>query len=370
MHRGGKNLEEALAALRIVLADLQRGFDLNIDIDTPWAVLLQKWVEAHDGVIPEGTMRTRKSAIDSRIIPAIGNDRLIEAGITTISKVIDHCVAKGTVNGNTLKGTVSTLRTIGYWAGDRGYLPVDAFGDEKRINNAVNAGKLLIPKHIQARDAQGNSKSKDECPTWDDIVTLAEAAHSVALKRTSEDAWAVRAESAVRVSAGTGLRMCELLGLQVGDIDMQTGIITLWRQLDRYEPVGSERCYAPLKRRESMLKKDSRLVIVWASVKADLQLLIDNADDEGNLFPAPKCARWLADWWGKVLTEACEQSGFAWKPHYLRHHYASYSISTVKEGGLGMSIARVQASLGHKHPETTTRAYLHPTAEGLSGWVE
>jgi hypothetical protein len=315
-------------------------------------------------------MRSRKSAIDSRIIPAIGNELLVQTGIATLTKVVDHCVAKGTVNGRTLEGTISTLKMVAQWAADRSYLAQDVFGHEERIARVVKHGKTLISGRRQVSKSDSIGKFVNVCPTWDDVVTLAEAAGCVALERTSEEAWAERARAAVRVSAGTGLRMCELLGLQVSDVDMQSGIIKLWRQLDRYKAVSPVHHYAPLKHRSGMDSEEFRSVIVWAKVKDDLQYLINEADDDGCLFPAPECAHWLADWWGKVLTEARVQSGFKWSPHWLRHHYGSYSIATKREGGLGMSIARVQVSMGHMSPEVTTRTYLHPTAEGLSGWVE
>lgn len=368
--RGGRNAAEAEVKLREVIADLQRGFALNIDINTTWSVLLQKWVEAHDNQISEGTMRARKSAIDSRILPAIGSVLLVQTDITTLSKVVDHCVAKGTINSNTLEGTVTTLKIVGEWAADRGYLKEEPFGTSQRISRVLKRGKERINARGLPSDSDSMIKPLSECPTWGDITDLALATFEVVLKRTEDPVWSERASAAVRVSAGTGLRMCELLGLTVEDVDQTAGVIKLWRQLDRYSPAGKRRKYAPLKHRSKMLKQQHRKVIVWAKVKSDVQFLIDHADVDGHLFPAPEKASWLADWWGTVLAEARAASGFRWKPHWLRHHYGSYSLAPRSEGGVGMSPARLQHSLGHKSLDTTLKTYVHPTDESEVGWVE
>jgi hypothetical protein len=368
--RGGRNREEALITLREVLADLQRGYDLNIDIDTTWAVLLQKWVETHDNQLPEGTLRTRKSAIDSRILPAIGSVLLVQTDITTLTKVVDFCVSKGTVNSNTLEGTVTTLKVVSEWAADRGYLKEEVFGSSQRVARVLRRGKERIRARGLSGDSDSMIKPLSVCPTWTDIEGLASATSDVVLKRTEDEVWSLRAEAAVRVSAGTGLRMCELLELTVSDIDLDTGTIKLWRQLDRYSPAGRNRKFAPLKHRNQMKKQQFRQVIMWAKVKADVELLIENADKDGNLFPAPQKASWLADWWGTVLAEAREVSGFAWKPHWLRHHYGSYSLAPRTEGGMGISAARLQESLGHRSLETTLKTYVHATEEGNIGWAE
>lgn len=368
--RGGRNAVEAEVRLREVIADLQRGFALNIDINTPWSVLLQKWVEAHDTLLIEGTMRTRKSAIDSRILPAIGSVLLVQTDITTLSKVVDHCVAKGSISSNTLEGTVTTLKIVGEWATDRGYLKEEPFGTAPRISRVLKKGKDLINARGLESDSDSTTKPLSECPTWDDIENFAASASEVALKRTGDTVWSARASAAVRVSAGTGLRMCELLGLTVDDVDQSAGLIKLWRQLDRYSPAGKTRKYAPLKHRTKMIKQQNRMVIVWAKVKSDIEFLIENADADGHLFPAPQSASWLADWWGTVLAEARTKCGFRWKPHWLRHHYGSYSLAPRSEGGVGMSAARLQHSLGHKSLETTLKTYVHPTDESEVGWVE
>lgn len=368
--RGGKNREQALTRLREKLADLERGFDLNIDINTTWATLLQKWVEAHDQILTEGTIRTRKSAIDARIMPAIGSVLLVQTNITTVSKVVDFCVAKKTVSAITLEGTVTTLKVVGEWAADRGYLKEDPFGTSQRISKVLRKGKSQIDERGESNDSSSEIKPMSACPKWSDVTGLALAGSVVVSRRTDDSIWAERMAAGLRVSAGTGLRMCELLGLTVEDVDLERGVIKLWRQLYRYAAVGNVRKFAPLKHRKLMKRSDFRPVIVWAKVKDDLKFLIENADTDGNLFPTPETAKWLADWWGSVLAEAREQSGFSWKPHWLRHHYGSYSCASREDGGLGLSYAKVQASLGHKKLETTMNTYVHMIDDENMGWVE
>ena len=113
----------------------------------------------------------------------------------------------------------------------------------------------------------------------------------------------------------------------------------------------------------------TRRVRTWLSVKRDLTALVNAAGTDGALLPPINGATWWADQWGVILAEAMADCGWHWAPHYLRHHYGSYSTAPKSKGGKGMDYPTVQKSLGHASLKVTLSTYIHSTASDEKGWV-
>jgi integrase len=357
--RGGKTFAEAMKRAEEIVAEVEIGASLKIDLDATWTTLFAQWERHHVNVIEEGTYRVRMSAINRRLIGAIGSVRLIDTDRSTLTAVIDAAITSG--NGSSSLDTeVQTLTSIAKWAEERLWLKEDAFGPLSKVRETIKRGRSLAAKN----ETDENIRLRD-VPTWEDVLVLANSLYTVILEETGDKTIAKQFAAAVRVNAGSGLRQCELLALTKGDVSLEAGTINVNKQLDRYIPwtAGDAMATRPPK------YKLSRQVRVWSVIKKDLKFLVDQAGADGVLIPRLGDATLWADAWANRLNKAREVANWSWTQHYLRHHYGSYTTASRDDGGLGQSYPAVQNWMGHKHLETTMRTYIHDVSAD-AGWIE
>jgi integrase len=112
----------------------------------------------------------------------------------------------------------------------------------------------------------------------------------------------------------------------------------------------------------------NHVAVAWAKVEDDLKAAVAFVGGgDAPLFAPYRGQVWFADAWGTVLRTTREEIGWPWPPHYLRHHYGSYSVSPREAGGLGMPEVEVQHSMGHADLSTTMNTYVQPTRK-VQGW--
>lgn len=162
-------------------------------------------------------------------------------------------------------------------------------------------------------------------------------------------------EVMLKVSAFAGLRVAEVQGLQLGDIDFLGRTIAVSRQVTRAPgPVvtttppkhGSERVvYAA----DDLLLALSAHVADHGTVGEQQWLF------RGSGHQPPLYSRVLSTW--NRTASAAKWSGFTF--HSLRHFYASGLIAA------GCDVVTVQRALGHSSPSITLNTYSHlwPSAE-------
>jgi len=358
--RGGRTEAEARKRAAEIVAEVEIGASLKIDHDTTWATLFIHWERHHVTRIPEGTYRARMSAINRRLLPAIGDLRLVETNRSTLTTVIDAAVASG--NGvASFESELQTLTVVAQWAEDRQWLPENPFGSAAKATKAISAGKRLL---LAGEKLEGGSIRLRDVPTWDDVVELADAVHAVTLTLVGSEEKAEQYAAAVRLAAGSGLRLCELLALTTSDVDLVNGTISVSKQLNRYV-VWQAGTQMPVLRPKHGSGRDVR---VWKRVKDDLSYLVSAAAQDGTLIPPRTTGANWADGWANLLKAARASVKWKWTFHYLRHHYGSYSTAAVEDGGFGQSYAAVQRWMGHARLETTMRTYIHDVS-ARDGWI-
>lgn len=150
---------------------------------------------------------------------------------------------------------------------------------------------------------------------------------------------------ALVVAAATGMRPGEWRGLTVDRVDLETGMITVDRQLvggqfhPQFGPLKTEWSYRRIKVGESTLE-----VLAW---------LAEDPGPEGVLFHSAGRAMdrgMLYESWADAR-EKLPSIGPGW--HQLRHHHASVLLSQ------GASVVAVARRLGHKDGTETLRTYGH-----------
>ena len=140
--RGGKTFAEAMKRAEEIVAEVELGAKLKIDIDATWTTLFAQWERHHVNKAEEGTYRARMSAINRRLLAAIGDVRLIDTDRSTLTTVIDAAIASG--NGaSSLDSEVQTLTSIAKWAEERLWLPEDVFGSPSKKRDAIKRGRSL-----------------------------------------------------------------------------------------------------------------------------------------------------------------------------------------------------------------------------------
>ena len=358
--RGGKTFADAMKRAEEIVAEVEIGSKLKIDLEATWTTLFAQWERHHVNVIEEGTYRVRMSAINRRLLAAIGDVRLIDTDRSTLTTVIDAAVASG--NGaSSLESEVQTLTSIAKWAEERLWLPEDAFGSLSKVRDAIKRGRALAASNNTPEENIG----LQDVPAWKEVLNLAKSFHDVILAETGNRTVAKQFAAAVRVNAGSGLRQCELLALTTSDVSLSDGTIKVDKQLDRYVPweIGVPMATRPPK------YKMTRRVRAWSKIQSDLKFLVDQAGADGVLIPRLGEATLWADAWANRLDKARESVNWRWTQHYLRHHYGSYTTASRDDGGLGQSYPAVQTWMGHKHLETTMRTYIHDVSSA-SGWID
>jgi hypothetical protein len=352
---------------RSLMATAARTAGLSSTVSTTWTDLCHAWVHAHDGKIAEGTLRRRISAINVWVIPHAGHVAVGDTTLATLLTVADAAADKG-LGMSAFDSTVQSMMVVASWGWERNWLPADAFGAEETRRRALRTVRQKIKSDATAK-AQSDGDSDrgitvTMVPTWDDVCLLADAMTDRVAGLTKSMATGQRYGRAVRVAAGTGLRLCELLGLHTDQVDLTTGLIEVRHQLDRYKPwdgMGPMPTVGPKYGRR-------RTVGAWAKISEDLEAAVASATDDGVLFGPFDGQAWWADAWGRHLHTARTGIGWAWAPHWLRHHYGSVSLAPRERGGLGLAGATVQSYLGHKNLTTTLDTYGHEI-EAPKGWI-
>lgn len=358
--------EKAELAARELMRRRGLAIELGVPADATWRGLCQEW---HDytwpsDVIPTGerpTYNKRVSAINVWIIPSIGDVPLVDTNLSTLVRVVDALRREGIGRGH-FNYVIGLAEEIAEWAAARGKLPSEPFGSTYlKKAELKRQRRSQFPRSGKAES--GIRLSVDDVPTWDDVCALAQAFGRAMRTRGVDERVEHQFARAVRIQAGTGLRLCELLGLTVDQVDLDAGLVNVDRQLNRYTRwVPGEPMPTTTPKHGSV-----RLAVAWSKIRDDLTEAVNEAED-GILFAPTKGQMHFADAVGTALMRAREAAGWRWSAHYLRHHYGSYSIAPVADGGIGMSAPDVQASMGHRNLTTTLDTYVHRVRQ-RQGWV-
>jgi site-specific recombinase XerD len=148
----------------------------------------------------------------------------------------------------------------------------------------------------------------------------------------------LRDDAVLEVLYGSGLRVSELCGLDVGDVDVRHRSVVAWGKgaKQRKVPLGDVACAA---------------LSAWLGVRSQVV-----ADESGQAMFGNERGRRLAP--RDVRRIIDRRSSTATHPHALRHSFATHLL----DGGADLRV--VQELLGHADVATTQR-YTHVSNERL-----
>ena len=166
----------------------------------------------------------------------------------------------------------------------------------------------------------------------------------------------------VTILATTALRISEVSGLLVGDVDLHRGLIHVFRQT--YPGRGG------LVTKETKGRR-RRTVPVIEPLRPTLQRLTAGRDSAARLLSGPR---------GGVITTATLRDATRWddvvrgigQPGLVRHGLRHTALTWMADAGVDLHI--LQRVAGHQDPAVTSR-YLHPETQAMldagtafSGW--
>lgn len=245
------------------------------------------------------------------------------------------------------------------WHGgaDRGVSETTAREHVRRLASAVRAAVdtgviARNPVKIPRRATAGVLRS--EIPTDDDVAHMARLARDGGYRYHRHAGRGVRPTLAtgranpclsdmILTAAATGLRVSELAGLTVGDVDFMRRVVRVELQ-------------AAHRGRERVATKTARSVRAVPVADDLLQLLgprCSGRQPGDRLFVNASGRPWSGQTVGVSLGRVADAAGVSWTFHSFRHLYASRLIAA------GVSVRAVQDALGHADAATTLRVYTH-----------
>ncbi|MCB0769399.1 MAG: tyrosine-type recombinase/integrase [Flavobacteriales bacterium] len=142
----------------------------------------------------------------------------------------------------------------------------------------------------------------------------------------------------------TGMRLAELLGLRVGDVDLHQGTLRVMgkRQKERILPIGPDLV-------GSIRARSEARSLTGSSPDPEAPLVVD---EKGNAFPRRTVQRLVTHYLSGVTTQNKRS------PHVLRHSFATHMLEH------GADLNAVKELLGHANL-AATQVYTHNTVEKL-----
>ncbi|GGQ87223.1 tyrosine-type recombinase/integrase [Couchioplanes azureus] len=180
-----------------------------------------------------------------------------------------------------------------------------------------------------------------------------------------------RLSAAVYVAAGCGLRLGELLGLEVEDIDFDRKELSVRQQLKSHKGRPPYLARPKTKTSTRVVELPDVVADALRSHLADALDPVEVADDTNPRKPTRRLAALvfrnadggpvLASTFSRTWTPVRTKVGLPprWGIHGLRHYYATLLIHA------GASVKTVQLALGHSSPTITLNEYVHEWPDAL-----
>lgn len=268
-----------------------------------------------------GRARIVDNALRVHIVPVLGGRPLGDISRATVQDFVNSLSRDKGLKPGTITNILEVLTRVLRDAVEDRYLtrcPVPARGQSSPI---------VIP---------GKGDSIEQFLRPEEVKSLIAAADS-------------KFRPLVLLLAGSGLRIGEALGLTVGAIDLEAGVIRVDQQRTQdgqiRPPKTGQRRVVPL---SIGLERVLKPLMAGRDAADPLWL-----NDRGG----PLLYQAFMDRWHKMLDAA----GLDWSPtpHAMRHFYASHMLEQ------GIPVTKVSRALGHANATKTLSVYAHAIREDL-----
>jgi integrase len=319
---------EAVAWLDLQRRTAATGIDQGQSLASYVGQLGARWARTID---PTSTIEPYAAGLRLRVLPALGH---LPVGMLTtglIDRAIDRWEEQ--YSPSTVKNTVAALVLV----------LDEAVRDELLHRNSA--------KDRARRKGVGRSTLVEVSNPRDlalpDVETL-ERLTAAVVAAGGHQCWG----DVVTVLATTGLRISEVSGLRVGDVDLQHGVVQVQRQT--YPGRGGLVTKITKGRRR-------RIVPVIDPLRPTLERLVCGRTDDARLIEGPR---------GGVITTATLRDACGWDGlvselglvGLVRHGLRHTALTWMADSGVPLYV--LQRVAGHQDPAVTAR-YLHPDIAAL-----
>lgn len=329
---GFRTRKEADTALASAITRLQENSYVAPAKTTFGTFLRDEWLPAIEPTIQASTLSSYRMNINKHVIPGLGGMKLQAITPKALNTFYAGLLASGRVNG---KGGLSpkTVRNIHV-------IVRRALGDAVRWGTAQrNAAQFASPPKLSA--------SRREMKTW-----TAEQLRAFLDYASDHDY-----HPAFYLSANTGMRRGEILGLRWGDIDFEANRLSVRQTVitvDYEIRVGGPKT----ERGRRSIALDSKTVAVLKAhakrQKKDRLALAEHYQDHDLVFPRADGRPLHPDLFSQMFDRAVASSGLPRvRLHDLRHTHATLALAA------GVHPKVVSERLGHSSVSFTLDVYSH-----------
>jgi integrase len=327
--RSHPSREAAEAWVERMEAAARTGVDAGQTLSSYVGHLGDRWAR---GIDPTSTYEPYSAGLRLRVLPALGHlpVAMISAGL--IERAID--VWEQMSSRSTVKNTVAVLVLVLDEAVRDGLVARNPARDRARRRTVGRSPVVATPS--SPRDL-----------ALPDVATL-----ELLVTRVVEAGRHQSYGDIVTILATTALRISEVSGLQVGDVDLRHGLLKVERQT--YPGRGGLVTKTTKGRRR-------RIVPVIEPLRPTLTRLVDGRDTDARLVTGPM---------GGVITTATLRDATNWDQivadlglqGLVRHGLRHTALTWMADAGVELHM--LQRVAGHQDPAVTSR-YLHPDNRAL-----
>lgn len=284
------------------------------------------------GIDTSSTYDPYSAGLRLRVVPTLGHlpVAMLTAGL--IDRAIDGW--ERDYGRSTVKNTVAGLVLVLDEAVRDGIIPRNPAKDRARrktVGKVINAPEGRSPRDLALPDVA----------TLDRLV-------SVVVQKGGHQCWG----DMVMLLATTALRISEVSGLRISDVDLAHGLIKVERQT---YPGRGGLITKPTKGRRH------RVVPVIDAVRPTLERLTQGRSSDPRLLSGPR---------GGVITTATLRDATSWDttvtelglPGLVRHGLRHTALTWMADAGVELHV--LQRVAGHQDPAVTAR-YLHPDQRAI-----
>ncbi len=333
---GTKRVFDTRAEAEAWLARMRRTAETGLDPGQTLASYVHhigdRWTR---GIDITSTYDPYVAGLRRRALPTLGHlpVALITAGL--VDRAIDGWERE--CGRSTVKNTVAVLVLVLDEAVRDGIITRNPAKDRARRS----AVRRSLPHGAGAEPSSPRELALPDVATLDRLVTEV-------VKAGGHQSWG----DMVTILATTALRISEVSGLRVGDVDLERGLLNVSRQT--YPGHGG------LITKETKGRRRRRVPII-DPLRATLERLTVERDVHGRLLSGPR---------GGVITTATLRDATSWdqvvreigQPGLVRHGLRHTALTWMADAGVELHI--LQRVAGHQDPAVTSR-YLHPDVQAM-----
>lgn len=313
-----------------------------------WA---ERWHRSRQHTVKPSTLRKDRGLLDSSILPTFGATRLRDIKTGDIVDFVQARLAAGNTPPTVRHHYLALRAVLQFAANERAIALNPAIGVRLPTDRSTGRTKPQ-PRFLSEAQVADVAQVLDGAPPYGLLV---------------------------RFMAYTGMRVSEVSGLNIGDVDTDRGTVRVERTRTRARKVdgGGWAVHVPK-------TGEGRIVDMPPWLTEDMRAYLashpNRDNDDAALWPGRRITAhtrqgneseldWDAPWcrdtfYRRHFRPALTAAGLpAMRLHDLRHTYASISAHN------GIPVAVVSRQLGHRTPLVTTTIYTHLFAEDVAQHV-